>query len=54
MEDDEDIETICDSCGTALPLSESESCGRCGQTLCAGCVGEFDHECIEDDDGADE
>lgn len=48
MDDDECIETICDNCGQVIPLDESESCQRCFQTLCQGCVGEFDHECAEE------
>ncbi len=49
---EEEVVTNCESCGDEIPVSESESCEHCGlDPLCSSCIGDLDHECIEEEEG---
>ena len=46
--------TICAQCCTEIPLNEVQKCEWCGMD-CLGncCIGEFDHQCVEDEENED-
>jgi hypothetical protein len=46
MNEEREIEGICDECGHVMDYEELQTCTECGATLCDECIGEADHLCI--------